>query len=144
MRFTDAGAGGLIDDVAVLRIAVEARSRLLGAPPGAGLIRHAPAPFDIFSSLETGIQLRIIQHHVRFRRRLFYRDLPVLVELCVARIAPVAFRIGFRIHGSLTDQDYATGMTEIILARNGRAIRLPQKFKADLQRLAAVDPRGTD
>jgi acyl-CoA thioesterase FadM len=137
VRFFDAGPGGWIDDVAILRIAGEARTMLLGAPPGIGT--EMPGRSGVFAGLEGGTQLRILEHAVRFKRPLPYDPEPVLVDLTMPRIGPVTFHVGFRVHRSPDCLDYAVGSTEIALLRHGSVIRLPAHFRRQLQQFAAAD-----
>ncbi|WP_026535088.1 acyl-CoA thioesterase [Arthrobacter sp. H14] len=131
MRWGDMDAYGHINNVEVVRILEEARIGAFGPPGGTGRPgRETEVPF--FSSLPAETQALVVEHRVKYKASLEYRNIPLNAKVWVSDLKAASLAINYLLLDPVTDVVCVTAQTSIafVSAESGRLQRISPEQKA--------------
>lgn len=132
LRFGDLDAYGHVNNVAVVGILEEARTRVLWSADA-----HSEMNFsEYFSLKDPNLYLLIASQTIDYHAMMPYTPHPVLVSVWVGRIGGSSFEFHCQIRSSQADETlYAQAIITIVLvdATSERPVRIAEDARAALQ-----------
>ncbi|MFC0581867.1 acyl-CoA thioesterase [Micrococcoides hystricis] len=132
LRWADMDAYGHINNVNIVRLMEEARIAALGVPGGTGAA-GIEAEIDLFGAVPEGTQVLVVEHRVRYRRPLEYRNEPTPVRVWVQKLSGASVVLGYSFTDAVTGEECVRASTTLAFVHEGR----PQRINAQQRKLLA-------
>ena len=130
LRWADMDAYGHINNANIVRLMEEARIAALGVPGGTGAA-GIEAALDLFGAVPEGTQVLIVEHTIRYRRPLEYRNMPTPVRVWVEKIAGASVVLGYSFTDAEDGAECVRATSTLAFVHQGR----PQRINAQQREL---------
>ncbi|MCW1250467.1 acyl-CoA thioesterase [Acaricomes phytoseiuli] len=135
MRWGDMDAYGHINNVEIVRMLEEARVHAFGRPAGTGAPGVEPE-FPVFRDLPAGVQILVVEHWIKYRAPLRYRNIPAKVQVWITALKPASLTLAYRISDPVDGVECA--LAETVLAFYDEPAGVLRRI--DAARRASLEP----
>ena len=132
LRWADMDAYGHINNVNIVRLMDEARIAALGVPGGTGAA-GITAEIDLYGAVPDGTQVLVVEHNVRYRRPLEYRNEPTPVRVWAEKITGASVVLAYSFTDPQDGAECVRASTTLAFVHEGR----PQRINAQQRELLA-------